>query len=153
MWKPGTEVVIRNYPYKAVYEVVDMDIGFYADTMTPVRYVRGVKVTVDELKCYATWDHVDDEVIMASHDQWMLHQRVYPHEKETLKQATEAELDALAKHKQFFNYEDRLFGLDLLVDEIRFSRYWIEKMKADREASDEGLGRSIRRERTLCDLK
>jgi len=79
-------------------------------------------------------------------------QRVYPHEKDALKQATEAELDALSNHKQLFNYDDRLFELDLLTDEIRFSRYWIERMKKDREASDEALGRSLKRESALSML-
>ena len=79
-------------------------------------------------------------------------ERNYPHEKWDLKQATDEELAALAVHKQFFNYGERLFGLDLLVDEIRFSRYWVERMDKDRKVSDEALGRSLKREMALCDL-
>jgi hypothetical protein len=144
MWKPGTEVVITNYRYKAVYEVVDMDIGDYAETMTPVQYVRGEKLCEDELKCYASWDSPDDEVIMASHDQWSLHQRVYPHEKEALCQLPEEVLTSLLADNKVI--PDRAFGFASLVGEIRFSRYWLEKMKKDREASDEALGRSLKRE-------
>lgn len=66
---PGDLVVIKNWPRKAVFEVIDYDIGFYAETFFPARYVRGERLTADEFACYAD-EPGEEGIVICVTDSW-----------------------------------------------------------------------------------
>lgn len=69
---PGDLVVIKDWPRKAVFEVIDYNIGFYADTFFPAHYVRVERLTPDEFACYVgKQEHeTEDGIIIGVTESW-----------------------------------------------------------------------------------